>query len=184
MNTHSVLSIDIGVSNFAICALELPTVVVRSMECWNLGNTKAVPTSAIVDRLLEIFNTTCKCFQMGWVPDIVLIEQQVRGAHVNLALGFSTYAYMKTRFPDATVKFVPPSAKFTGYANFIDITDDTIIQKLQDKASFSTYTKRKRLAIEISEVLLRQMHQPSLQTLCPGIKQDDLADAFLQAFCI
>jgi len=44
------------------------------------------------------------------------------------------------------------------YANFIDITDDTIIKKQYDKASFSTYTKRERLAIEILEENLHTGH--------------------------
>ena len=181
MATRSILSIDIGATNFAVCAVDMPTVVVRNLECWNLGNIKAIPTTAILDRLLRCFQE-CN-FLKTWVPDVVLIEQQIRGAHVNLALAFSTYTYMKTRFPSAIVKFVTPMAKFTGYTAHIDLKDAEILGKIKDKASSSTYAKRKKHAVDIANAILLQTNQPDLQSHCPGLKQDDLADAFLQAFC-
>lgn len=182
MSATSVLSIDIGVQNFALCAVDMPAVVVRKLEGWNLGNTKALPTSAIVDRLLRRFEDW-DFFQGEWVPEVVLIEQQVRGAHVNLALAFSTYTYMKGRFPSATVKFVNPMTKFTGYSAHIVLEDADIVRKTQDKASLSTYSKRKKHAVDVAHAILVQTQQPSLQSHCPGKKQDDVADAFLQAFC-
>lgn len=181
MATTSILSIDIGAANFAVCAIDMPAVVVRNLECWNLGNIKAIPTTAILDRLLRCFQEWN--FLKTWVPDVVLIEQQIRGAHVNLALAFSTYTYMKTRFPSAVVKFVTPMAKFTGYTAHIELKDAVILEKIKDKASSSTYAKRKKHAVDIANAILLETKQPDLQSHCPGLKQDDLADAFLQAFC-
>ena len=54
---------------------------------------------------------------------MVLIEQQIRGAHINLALAFSTYTAMKVRFPHATVRFVAPIAKFKGYESYLTFTE-------------------------------------------------------------
>ena len=181
MASRSVLSIDIGVKNFALCAIDLPAVVVRTLESWDLGDTKALPTSAIVDRLLCCFHEWE--FLHTWSPGLVLIEQQIRGAYVNLALAYSAYTYMKTRFPDATVKFVAPMAKFKAYETHIELNDAEIDKKKKDKTSFSTYTKRKRLAVDIAEAVLSHMGQPCLSTICPDVKKDDLADAFLQSFC-
>lgn len=181
MATRSILSVDIGATNFAVCAVEIPTVVVQKLECWNLGNIKALPTTGIVDRLLRCFQDWD--FLKTWAPDVVLIEQQIRGAYVNIALAFSTYTYMKSRFPDAIVKFVTPMAKFTGYIAHIVLEDADILKKTKDKTSVSTYAKRKKHAVDIAHAILLQRNQPSLQSHCPGKKQDDLADAFLQAFC-
>lgn len=155
------------------------------MQLWKLGETKATPASQLVDRLIDKF-TKWDFWEESheWTPTVVVIEQQVRGAHVNLALAFATYAYFKTRFQAAVVKFVHPSLKFKGFANYVTLQGQSL--ELAKSTTTLTYTKRKRLAVELAEVLLEQTGHPPLATLCtllPGAKKDDIADAFLQSFC-
>jgi len=176
-----VLSIDIGKGNYALCAVSLPEVHVQRLECWRLGETKATPASQLIDRLLDHFKDW-DLWSTGWSPDVVLIEQQVRGAHINLALAFATYAHMKTRFPRATVRFVKPASKFKAFSKIVSLTDQVLCARVQNMASL-TYAKRKRLAVDIAEAILREKKQPDLTLHCPGTKKDDLADAFLQSFC-
>lgn len=167
-----VLSIDIGLSNYSLCALELPSIQVTTLELWNLGDSKVVPASQLIDRLLgkiqawELWKT--------WTPDTVLIEQQIRGAHINLALAFSTYTAMKMKFPGALVKFVTPMAKFKGYQSYLTLAEA--------KADIpKDYTGRKRHSVYLAKKILQQTFQD--HWLESRAKLDDLADSFLQAFC-
>lgn len=184
LEPQRVLSIDIGRGNYAVCALNLSpeTVAVQRLELWRLGETKASPASQLIDRLLDKFRSWNQT--QTWAPTAVLIEQQVRGAHINLALAFATYTYFKTAFPTAVVKFVHPTVKFKGYANYVTLSE---IDSLEiAKHTNLSYTKRKRFAVDLAEMVLKHTgHEPlaTLCTLCPGAKKDDLADAFLQSFC-
>lgn len=74
-------------------------------------------------------------------------------------------------------------AKFTGYIAHIKLEDEDILKKIKDQAFSSTYAKRKKHAVDIADAILLQTKQPNLQSYCPGFKQDDLADVFLQDFC-
>lgn len=179
----NVLSIDVGKANYALCAADIDTshVLVKRLECWRLGDTKAMPASQLIDTLVQNFQEWD--LLQEFTPNVVLIEQQIRGAHINLALAFATYTYMKTRFPTAIVKFVRPANKFKAFATFVTLSqEDQVILNMSSKAT-SDYVKRKRLAVKLTEIILQKTQQPDLQTLCPGAKKDDLADAFLQAFC-
>ncbi len=161
----------------------LPDIQIRRLESWRLGDTKAMPASALIDRLLKNMEEW-DLWSTGWAPDVVLIEQQMRGAHINIALAFATYTCMKLRFPHAIVKFVRPGSKFTAFVKFIALSDESVQKKLHDKSALLSYAKRKHLAVEVAESILRQQEQPNLQSHCPGAKKDDLADAFLQSFCV
>ncbi len=165
-----VLSIDVGSGNFAVCFLELPAIHLRYLENWRLGDAKALPASQLVDRMLE------KLCALHDIPDVVLIEQQMRGAHVNLALAFGAYACLRTRFPAATVKFIKPLLKFQGFAKFVPWNEEVIVPP--------EYAKRKRLAVKLADTLLQEHCGTTLGTVCPDGKRDDAADAFLQAFCV
>ncbi len=169
----SVLSIDIGLSNYSLCALELPTIQVVVLDLWNLGDSKVVPASQLIDRLLA----KIQAYELweSWTPTVVLIEQQIRGAHINLALAFSTYTAMKVRFPHATVRFVAPMAKFKGYESYLTLTD------ANPKGIPKDYAGRKRHSVHLAKNILQQTFQD--QWLESRAKLDDLADAFLQAFC-
>lgn len=179
-DAKKVLSIDIGRGNYALCVMTLPTMHVERIESWRLGENKATPASQLIDRLLDHV-AKWDLWKTGWIPDVVLIEQQVRAAHINLALAFATYAHMKTRFPEARVKFVPPMSKFKAYAKFVTLPAS---MQLQQGGMPLSYAKRKSLAVDIAESILRETQQPALQVHCPGAKKDDLADALLQSFCI
>lgn len=168
--TQRVLSIDVGSGNFAVCLLELPAIRLHYLENWRLGDAKALPASQIVDRMLA------KLSQIQDIPDVVLIEQQMRGAHVNLALAFGAYACLRTRFPQASVRFVKPANKFKGFAKFVPWNEDVLVPV--------EYAKRKRLAVKLADTLLQEHCGTTLGTLCPDGKRDDVADAFLQAFCV
>ena len=182
--TTNVLSVDIGRGNYAVCALTLSSgphsVEVKRVELWRLGETKAMPASRLIDRLLDLFhNWDFWTMNADWVPSTVLIEQQVRGAHINLALAFATYTYFSVKFPTTTtVKFVSPSLKFKGFRNFV------LPPQHERKCTNLTYAQRKKLAVELAEHVLEQTGNLPLCTLCPGAKKDDIADAFLQSFCV
>jgi hypothetical protein len=137
-----------------------------------------VPASQLVDRLLERLRNWD--VWEHWTPDVVLIEQQMRGAHINLALAFATYAHFRTRFPATatTVRFVPPSLKFSAHAKFVANVDVGPVP--------TDYRKRKRFAVKLAQDILAAKGLPPLETLCPsaGAKKDDVADAFLQCFCL
>ena len=170
-----VLSVDVGCGHYAVCCATLPDVDVACLDCWRLGDTKSMPASRIVDRLLERFRDWS--FLERWSPDVVLIEQQMRGAHINLALAFATYTYFRTRWPDRVVRFVKPSLKLQAFANFV--------QGVEVQAVPSDYARRKRYAVKLAQDILKAKGLPSLEMLCPSAasKKDDLADAFLQCFC-
>jgi hypothetical protein len=170
MISQNVLSIDVGSGNFAVCLLELPAIRLHKLENWRLGDAKALPASQLVDRMLA------KLSAIQEVPDVVLIEQQMRGAHVNLALAFGAYACLRTRFPQACVKFVKPANKFKDFAKFVPWNEDVVVPV--------EYAKRKRLAVKLADTLLQDYCGTTLGTLCPDAKKDDVADAFLQAFCV
>lgn len=183
--THvHVLSIDVGRGNYAICATQFEEsrfVKITCLESWCIGDTKALPASGLVDRLLK------KCqewhFFRSHTPNIVLIEQQMRGAHINLALAFASYTYFKTRFPNAKVKFVPPGNKFKGYEKYVTLQDPLILAELSAKTPLD-YTQRKRYAVKLAQAILKETQQPNLETFTANKKKmDDLADAFLQSFC-
>lgn len=167
---QTVLSIDVGCGNFAVCLLELPAMRLGFLENWRLGDAKALPASQIVDRMLS------KLASIQQTPDVVLIEQQMRGAHVNLAMAFAAYAHFRTRFPGKVVKFVKPVSKFKGFAKFASIGEPVTVP--------IQYAKRKRLAVALADSILQSHMGTSLQAVCPDSKQDDVADAFLQAFCV
>lgn len=182
-----VLSIDIGRGNYAICATEFtPTsfVQILRLETWCIGNTKATPASGLIDRLLVKFQEWDFLESNNPAPHVVLIEQQMRGAHINLALAFASYTYFKTRLPQTTtVKFVPPSNKFKSYTKYVKLQDPLLVDEIVPV----DYTKRKRFAVKLAQAILKETHQPLLQTFClnPDQKKlDDLADAFLQSFCM
>lgn len=165
-----VLSIDVGCGNFAVCSLELPALKLGRLENWRLGDSKALPASQMVDRMLD------RLKELAETPDVVLIEQQMRGAHVNLALAFGAYAYFRTHCPLASVKFVKPSLKFKAFTKFVPWNEEVVVPV--------EYAKRKRLAVKLCDTLLENYLETNLQTLCGEGKKDDLADAFLQAFCV
>lgn len=171
----NVLSIDVGSGNFAVCAMVLPEIRLVRLENWRLGDSKANPASQLIDRLLEKFMSWQGWEEGTWTPDVVLIEQQMRGAHANLALAFAAYTYLKTRFPRACVKFVKPASKFKAFSKFVPIAEVAVPVE---------YAKRKRLAVKIADTILNDVLGTSLGTLCPDAKRDDLADAFLQSFCM
>lgn len=204
-----VVSIDVGASNYGVCACTMAGTagtdagpvsfdIVR-LESWCLGDRKAVPASFLVDRVLEQWQQWTLWQEQQsphgvWRPDRVVIEQQMRGAHVNLALAFATYAYFKLHHPAATVKFVPPAAKFKAYRKAFP----GIAQAFPDASTPSAYHSRKRRAVAIADAILRGTNQPSLLSFgsqpqtqdqdpdhvsSSSIKKDDLADALLQAFC-
>lgn len=179
-----VLSIDVGKGNYAICATqfnESQFVKITCLESWCIGDTKAAPASGLVDRLLVKFEQWD--YFLTSTPDVVLIEQQMRGAHINLALAFASYTYFKTRFPKAKVKFVPPGNKFKFYEKYVTLKDPLLLAELSAKTPLD-YTQRKRYAIKLAQAILKETHQPELQSFCPEkTKMDDLADAFLQSFC-
>lgn len=170
MEQKKVLSIDVGCGNFAVCMLELPSLKLHFLQNWRLGDAKALPASQMIDRMLAKLGT------ITLLPDVVLIEQQMRGAHVNLALAFGAYAYFRSKYPEASVKFVKPSLKFKGFAEFVPWTDAVVVPV--------EYAKRKRLAVTLADALLKEYFNTCLQALCPDTKRDDVADAFLQAFCV
>lgn len=170
----NVISIDVGSGNFAICAMVLPEIRLLKLESWRLGDSKAAPASQLIDRLLEKFNRW-DAWDDGWTPDVILIEQQMRGAHANLALAFAAYTYLKTRFPRASAKFVKPASKFKAFSKFVPLSEVAVPVE---------YAKRKRLAVKLTETILKDVLDLSLGDLCPGAKRDDLADAFLQSFCL
>jgi hypothetical protein len=177
---HRVLSVDVGTANYAICACTfspMPTLVL--VDIWRLGDTKAVSASSLVDRLIERWQS-CSLFSQGWVPDTVVIEQQMRGAHINLALAFSTYAFFKTRYPDTNTKFVNPLAKFKAYRK----TQLEVAPRFTETPPRS-YLARKREAVAIADAILAKHNERSLASFCEGKpwKLDDIADAFLQTFC-
>ena len=204
-----VVSIDVGASNYGVCACTMAetdggaddagpvSLTIVRLESWFLGDRKAVPASFLVDRVLEQWQQWTLWQQQqeprggAWQPDRVVIEQQMRGAHVNLALAFATYAYFKLQHPAATVKFVPPAAKFKAYRKAFP----GIAQAFPDAAAPSAYHSRKRRAVAIADAILRETNQPSLLSfggqnqnhdqdqVSSSIKKDDLADALLQAFC-
>jgi hypothetical protein len=174
-----VLSVDVGTVNYAMCACTLPDVQVLHMESWRLGDMKAAPASFLVDRMLERWDTWCLA-NSGWEPECVVIEQQMRGAHANLALAFSTYTYMRVRFPRSRIKFVGPAAKFKGYRKVLGSVAATF-----PDVPPAGYSARKRMAVAIADAILVSFNQPRLATFCRDTdkKQDDIGDAFLQSFC-
>ena len=180
----NVLSFDIGVSNFAVCALRVYNKedkkgfdVIR-LQVWNLGNQRAVPAYQFVDRLIEHIHAW-ELLESGWMPDKILIEQQVKGAHMNVALAFSAYALCKIEFPHACTRFVHPLEKLKGFKRYIDLPGELgQIEKLPND-----YKGRKRLAIVLAEEILKSAGHDALYKQCPGFKQDDIADALLQSFC-
>ena len=179
-----VLSIDVGKGNYAICATTFDDshkfVRVQRLESWCIGDTKATPASGLIDRLLAKFQQ----WEYVETPDVVLIEQQMRGAHINLALAFASYTYFKTRFPNATVKFVPPGNKFKFYEKYVTFEDPLLVAELSSVKTPLDYTQRKRYAVKLAEAILKETHQPNLGTFTDNKKKmDDIADAFLQSFC-
>lgn len=181
-HSQKVLSIDVGKGNYALCVSEFQDgrfVQITCLESWCIGDTKATPASGLIDRLLVKFQQ----WKYVETPDVVLIEQQMRGAHINLALAFASYAYFKTRLPNANVKFVPPGNKFKCYEKFIKLQDPLLLVELSAKTPLD-YTQRKRYAVKLAEAILKETHQPKLATFTDNKKKmDDLADAFLQSFC-
>jgi hypothetical protein len=181
--TH-VLSIDVGKGNYALCVSKFQNaqfVNITCLESWCIGDTKATPASGLIDRLL----TKCKEWHVlqNHTPNVVLIEQQMRGAHINLALAFASYAYFNTRFPHAKVKFVPPANKFKFYEKYVTIQDPSFLAELSAKTPLD-YTQRKRYAVKLAQAILKETQQPNLETFTDNKKKmDDLADAFLQSFC-
>lgn len=175
MTGTAVLSIDIGCEHYALCLARLPQLRVDCLVRWRLGDPRASPASQLIDRLLDHFQQWEALSHLA--PDVVLIEQQMRGAHVNLALAFATYAHLKTRLPKARVRFVKPSDKFAAYRAFVD--------GVATREVPTAYAKRKRFAVQLAQDVLRAKGLPPLEALCPeaGAKKDDVADAFLQCFC-
>ena len=170
-----VLSIDVGANHYALCALSISnssTPTIQALESWNLGNVQAVPASRLVDRMMERFAkwSVLETFR----PTHVLIEQQMRGAHVNIALGFATYSFLKVLFPQADTRFVRPLAKFATSQTKPLLTNNPIPKG---------YQQRKRFTVRIAERVLMECGLPSLCEMCPEVKKDDIADAFLQALC-
>jgi hypothetical protein len=185
-----VLSIDVGSGNYALCALTLAGAssefALDRLECWRLGDPKATPASGLLDRLLQRFQTWDLWTEGDWRPDRVLIEQQMRAAHANVALAFGTYAMLRTLCPNAEVRFVRPSRKFNGFREMLPalaLPPPPPPTTTTAASPRTTHQGRKRLAVSLAEAILAQSGHPSLATTCPGQKKDDLADAFLQAFC-
>lgn len=174
--SRRVLSIDVGATHYAVCAVTFQgggtlQPCIDYLDSWYLGDVKAVPASRLVDRLVERM-TGWEFLQTTWQggPSTILIEQQMRGAHVNVALAFSTYSLFRVLFPSAETRFVPPLAKFT------------VASQTYEEAVPKGYQARKRFAIKTANRILQDLGLSSLADRCPGQKQDDLADAFLQAF--
>ena len=186
-----VLSIDVGSGNYALCAItfaEVGAFSVDRLECWRLGDPKATPASGLLDRLMERFRAWDLWTEGGWRPDKILIEQQVRGAHANMALAFGTYAMLRTLCPHAEARFVRPASKFNGFRERLPeqlllALPPLLLNPPPSNNAVSTHQGRKRLATSLAEAILAQTGHPPLATFCPGQKKDDLADAFLQAFC-
>lgn len=177
--TRHVLSIDVGVRNYAVCAVNIDetTFEVLRLQTWDLGDAKAVPASQLIDRLLQRFEQWE--FLRSWAPEMVVVEQQLRGAHLNMALGFATYTWARTR--GYTTRFVRPLTKFRAWKRF-PIDNDTRSLGTRISTPPKAYRERKRLSIDLCQALLEHTGQPLLSVWCSAsTKQDDLADALLQA---
>lgn len=76
------------------------------------------------------------------------------------------------------MRFAQPSLKFSAYARFVPGLPVAPVP--------TEYAKRKRFAVRLAQDVLVATNLPSLETLCPSsdAKKDDLADAFLQCFCV
>ncbi len=189
-HTRNIVSIDIGEKHYAICALDLtrePSTSIRLvyLNTLTLGLPQACPVSGRIDRLVQIWNTME--FLKTWQPDTILIEQQMQRAYANSALSFATYTWFHMRYPTAMVRFVKPSFKLTSWKQYVpEVALQASLLDLETQSkSPSGYYARKKLAILLADLLLEHFGIPNLAhyaTACGG-KKDDLADAFLQAFC-
>ena len=203
-NTHiNVLSIDIGVRFFSCVAVSFhasedgvckctPVIVniaknkhtIRSIDIIdafnvNLGERQGIKT---LDALIATWSNFA-VFQF-FQPDIILIENQVRCATLNMALSFATYTLAKQQFPLSQVRFVPAKHKFKGYLKFFP--------DIGRPQSLQTYKDRKKEAVRISNEILNQyFHVASIDQLGRSEasdervrKMDDISDSFLQVFCV
>lgn len=177
-----VLSVDIGSCHYGICAVELADEqipVLLDLRVVSLGDRGSVSTGGLVERLVRFYQTDYQLLQTGWAPDVVLIEQQMRAAPNNLALAFATMTFFLTRYgsPPCRVRWVRPTQKFTAYRKYWP--------SVEAPPDRQTYQQRKKASVLLANTILDLMGMPSLH-LHPGCedKQDDAADALLQAFCV
>ncbi len=166
-----VFSIDIGVHNMGLCAMELgqiPNVIDIQTVALSDGT---MPVSTIVERLIGMLT---EYFSKHWWPESVVIEQQMNTAPTNRALAYAAMAFFKTRQLTIAVHFIPPRQKFDGFKLFFP-------HLVIEKASSSSYIARKRHAITIANTVLKELGLSDIASF-PGctVKQDDAADAFLQ----
>lgn len=181
-----VLSIDIGRTHYAMCCMDflgpdtLPRLV--DLRLVQLGEGNAVPMTAMVDRMIGMLGTYeyARVHAQAQEPalDTVLIEQQMRAAPQNLVLAFSTYTFFRTQ--GVTVKMVRPSEKFQGWKHWCH---DVLVPDFGE--SGKSYAQRKKASVDLAQILLDRVCGQKLQDfVTAGQKLDDVADAFLQSFCV
>ena len=201
-SSTNVLSIDIGIKSFSCVAGTFSTrdnlvckcapvvvdnrtkPIVRSIEITDVFNVNLGEKQGIksLDALIAVWDNF-SIFQF-WTPDVILIENQVRKATLNMALSFATYTLAKQKFPSCQAKFVPAKNKFRGYVHFFP--------NASKPQSLKTYKDRKKEAVRLSnEILQEYFGVSSIQQLSRSEasddklrKLDDISDSFLQLFFI
>lgn len=187
----NILSFDIGVGNFGVCAMTVQDhkPLQTWLENWCLAEARAVSSSVMIDRMLQRLHAWELLSTKEWQPHRIVIEQQLRGAHINLAMAYALYTWSRLTYPSVRVEFVRPSRKLTYWKTFLPDWQ-TLFPSDMDMNP-TTYYGRKKLSVQIARTLLRDVYPNTLSEGAThpfwkedGVcKKDDMADAFLQAFC-
>ncbi len=183
------LSLDIGIRNMAICIVEMSPEHVPSIIQWEkidilrengieMKNSKHFPAS----KLFRLIHTTLVKRLYWWKQqfiDIILIESQI-GQSRNAKMEGMIAMWLHIHFQ---VPIHPVSAQWKLRVDF-----DGAKWALQDRLSFSSHAKRKDFAVQLVDrwtktqpPFIRQFFEKHGAKTKKASKQDDLADAFLQA---
>lgn len=176
-----VLSFDIGRLHLGVCAIEfgegtaMPRLV--DLRCVRLADAGAAPATAIVDRLLVFLDEGYDVLER-WTPDVVLLEQQMSSAPMNVAIAFAAYAVFRSRGIEC--RMVRARDKFGAFARHPAFRTPGSPSPAPPP---ETYHARKRASVALADQLLALMgHGPVREFSGCGQKPDDGADAFLQSF--
>lgn len=188
-HTLTYLSVDIGIRNLAYCIVEMPACTIKQWEKIDILRENGIEiknaTRFVHSKLFRVIHTTLLKRLYWWQQlgiDIVLIEQQL-GHSRNAKMEGMIAMWLHTHL-QKPIHMVSPSWK-------LRLKFDEGGWSLQDKLHFANHGQRKDFAIQLVDKWLHatQKEQPTAYqffTKHKGktkklSKQDDLADALLQA---
>ena len=162
---HATVSVDVGVKNLAIVIVTESSAYDFQLFDLTKPRTKL---SVAVDRCTKIKNILRNIAEQ-YIIDRIIIERQVKTNVIACNIMYSIISFALSFVPSSDIIMFDPKTKFT----LLGI-------------SYSTRSKQhKRLSINLVSNFLRNTDQEAFNSFTSFKKQDDLADALLQALvCI